>query len=229
MAAHDAPMALQELSPHRSGDITAAAGEVDAPPPAQATPMASAPVPAVAVPVRTIVRHAAGTVARSPARSLGPAATRRPARPVGTAGVRPTGTPGAPDEYRDVVRTAQGEVMPYDKNYFRTGDGLTASLAVLDDAWGRACSSLRGEGADAYRAREAASMVATARWMYRSALARPETRGMHRRDDHPALDPAQQHRILTGGVDEVWTSVETLDWAAPEAGGRRDEALAVSP
>ena len=126
-----------------------------------------------------------------------------------------------------MVRTAQGEVMPYDKNYFRTGDGLTASLGVLDDAWARARSSLQGEGADAYRAREAAAMVATARWMYRSALARPETRGMHRREDHPTLDPAQQHRILTGGVDEVWTSVETLDWAAPEAGGRRDEALAV--
>ena len=170
----------------------------------------------------------AGTGAAEHARSLGPAATRRPAQPVGTAGVRPTGTPGAPDEYREVVRTAQGEVMPYDKNYFRTGDGLTASLGVLDDAWARARSSLQGEGADAYRAREAASMVATARWMYRSALARPETRGMHRREDHPTLDPAQQHRILTGGVDEVWTSVETLDWAAPEAGGRSDEALAVS-
>ena len=32
-------------------------------------------------------------------------------------------------------------------------------------------------------------MVATARWMYRSALARTETRGMHKRDDFPALDP----------------------------------------
>ena len=32
---------------------------------------------------------------------------------------------------------------------------------------------------------------------------------MHYRADHPELDPAQQHRILTGGLDEVWTKVDT--------------------
>jgi succinate dehydrogenase/fumarate reductase flavoprotein subunit len=56
----------------------------------------------------------------------------------------------------------------------------------------------------AVRAREAAAMLATSRWMYRSAQQRTETRGMHRRHEHAALDPAQRHRLLSGGLDEVW-------------------------
>ena len=60
------------------------------------------------------------------------------------------------------------------------------------------------------RAREAAALLATSRWMYRSALARPETRGMHRRDEHAAVDPAQRHRLISGGLDEVWVSQEAI-------------------
>ncbi len=56
------------------------------------------------------------------------------------------------------------------------------------------------------KAREAAAMLATARWMYRSALARHETRGMHKREDFPKQDPgATPSSIATGGLDEVWT------------------------
>ncbi len=157
----------------------------------------------------------AGQGAADHALGVGPAARTRAARGAGTAGLRPTGTPGAADEHRDVVATVQGEVMPYDKNWFRTDAGLRASLEVLDDTWARVRSSLLGVGKDAYRAREAAAMVATARWMYRSGLERTETRGMHRREDFPALDPAQHHRILSGGLDEVWTAIEPLSWSAP--------------
>lgn len=162
----------------------------------------------------------AGTSAAAHARTLGAAANLRAVGPAGTAGVRPSGTPGRPDAYRDVVAVAQGEVMPYDKNLFRTERGLVESLEVLDAAWAEARSSLLGTGAEAYKSREAAAMVATARWMYRSALARTETRGMHKREDFPELDPAQQHRILSGGLDQVWTSIERLDWADPAARGQ---------
>jgi succinate dehydrogenase/fumarate reductase flavoprotein subunit len=37
---------------------------------------------------------------------------------------------------------------------------------------------------------------------------RTETRGMHKRIDHPELDPAQQHRRLVGGLDRVWTGLD---------------------
>jgi succinate dehydrogenase/fumarate reductase flavoprotein subunit len=82
---------------------------------------------------------------------------------------------------------------------------------VLDSAWSEARSSLLGDGKDAFKAREAAAMVATARWMYRSALARTESRGMHKRDDFPTLDPAQRHRTISGGLDAVWTGTESLE------------------
>jgi hypothetical protein len=32
---------------------------------------------------------------------------------------------------------------------------------------------------------------------------------MHYRADHPELDSGQQHRILSGGLDQVWTCVDT--------------------
>ena len=34
---------------------------------------------------------------------------------------------------------------------------------------------------------------------------------MHKRDDFPALDPAQRHRMISGGLDHVWTDTESLD------------------
>ena len=61
-------------------------------------------------------------------------------------------------------------------------------------------------------------MLATSRWMYRSALARNESRGMHRRDDYPDQDDLQRHYVTSGGLDEVWTAVR------PHAGATYAEA-----
>ncbi|WP_408341912.1 hypothetical protein [Paraburkholderia sp. RL17-337-BIB-A] len=47
-------------------------------------------------------------------------------------------------------------------------------------------------------------MVATARWMYRSAQVRTETRGMHRRAEFGSTDTTQRHRLVSGGLDDVW-------------------------
>ncbi|GAA4998591.1 hypothetical protein GCM10025734_32440 [Kitasatospora paranensis] len=58
-------------------------------------------------------------------------------------------------------------------------------------------------------------MTANARWMYRSALARTESRGMARRLDFPEQDPGQHHRIVSGGLDEVWTRAEPLRQKEP--------------
>jgi succinate dehydrogenase/fumarate reductase flavoprotein subunit len=46
--------------------------------------------------------------------------------------------------------------------------------------------------------------------MYRSALARQESRGMHRRDDYPEPDDRYLHLVTTGGLDDVWTSARPL-------------------
>jgi succinate dehydrogenase/fumarate reductase flavoprotein subunit len=51
--------------------------------------------------------------------------------------------------------------------------------------------------------REAAALTATSRWAYRSALARAESRGMHRRRDRPGDDPRLARSLQVSGLDEV--------------------------
>lgn len=63
-------------------------------------------------------------------------------------------------------------------------------------------------------------MVAHARWMYRAALRRAESRAMHRRDDLPETDPALTQRLRCGGLDRVWVAPDPRRWPAastPEA------------
>ncbi|MEV4334782.1 FAD-binding protein [Streptomyces sp. NPDC049597] len=155
----------------------------------------------------------AGRGAARHARSLGAHAGTRHLVAVGGAGLRPTGTPGPADGFREVVTAVQGEVLPYEKNYLRRGDRLAAALEVLDSLWKESRASLHAGGGDTVRARQAAAMTAHARWMYASALARTETRGMAKRLDFPAQDPGQHHRIVTGGLDQVWTRTEPLTTA----------------
>jgi len=129
--------------------------------------------------------------------------------PAGGAGLRPRNTAAAlhPDE---VVTAVQSRVLPLEHNRFRTGAGLLASLAVLDPLWGHAVDALVPGLAPATRTREAAALLAHARWMYRAALARTESRAIHLREDHPDTDPAQTRRIRTGGLDHVWTRPEDI-------------------
>jgi succinate dehydrogenase/fumarate reductase flavoprotein subunit len=108
-----------------------------------------------------------------------------------------------PDE---IVRAVQREVLPIERNLFRTGVGLRESLGVLDDLWHGEVPTLAT--ARVQRAREAAAMVAHARWMYASALARTESRAMHRRDDHPLTEPTGNRRLRTGGLERVWVRRE---------------------
>jgi succinate dehydrogenase/fumarate reductase flavoprotein subunit len=55
----------------------------------------------------------------------------------------------------------------------------------------------------AVKMREAAALTATSRWAYRSALARAESRGMHRRRDMPSADPGFACSLQASGLDEV--------------------------
>ncbi|MHA6764897.1 hypothetical protein [Streptacidiphilus sp. PAMC 29251] len=63
-------------------------------------------------------------------------------------------------------------------------------------------------------------MVTHARWMYHAALRRTESRGMHKRLDHPAQDPAQHYRLLTGGLDQLWSRPESAPRALTTVAGR---------
>ncbi|WP_328404495.1 FAD-binding protein [Nocardia sp. NBC_00403] len=124
----------------------------------------------------------------------------------GGVGLRPTGRPDAGLRPAEVVTAVQREVLPYDKNYLRHGDRLRPALATLHELWQQARTGL--SGADTAKVRSAAAMTAHARWMYTAALARTESRGMARRQEFPDLDPAQHRRLITGGLDEVWTAPE---------------------
>ncbi|MGW1738511.1 FAD-dependent oxidoreductase [Nocardia sp. NPDC001965] len=149
----------------------------------------------------------AGAGAARYAVALGAAAAGRRVTGIGTVGARPQGRRIDRDPRR-VVEAVQREVLPYDKNYLRRGPVLTESLATLDTLWTDIRESLGGDGEERVRTRQAAAMTAHARWMYRAALARSETRGMAKRLDFPDQDPDQHHRLITGGLDRVWVRPE---------------------
>jgi succinate dehydrogenase/fumarate reductase flavoprotein subunit len=143
-----------------------------------------------------------GQAAADYAKSLGTHAHQRSVQAIGEVGLRGDGAKAFSAE--DTIAATQAEVFPYDRNLFRTGDGLRDSLGRLDSLWRDMRQSGGATGTQMVRSREAAAMVATARWMYRSGLQRTETRGMHKRLDYPEQDPNQKHYWLSGGLDQVW-------------------------
>ncbi len=139
-------------------------------------------------------------------------------RPLGEAGLRPSGSAKPGLTAKDVITAVQAEVLPLEKNYFRDGSRLEASRQTLDLLWSDVRNHLAGTGVDRYRTREAAAIAASGRWSLNAALARKESRGMHRRADFPANDPAFGHAILVSGVDDVRIQgalpVETKEFAS---------------
>ncbi len=105
-----------------------------------------------------------------------------------------------------LVAAVQAEVFPLERNWFRSRDGLEPSLQRLDALWSLAERSAPALPEAQRRTRQAVALLAHARWMYRSALARTETRGMHRRTDYAQIDPAQQHHLVVGGLQQVWVA-----------------------
>jgi len=155
----------------------------------------------------------AGRAAADFARSLGKAVNQRPVQRAGGAGLRPRRFAAGYDA-NAVVKGVQDEVFPYDKNIFRTEKGILESLSKLDALWEQVNGTPeQGTAQQLVRSREAAALVATARWSYFAGLQRTETRGMHKRLDYPGLDPAQRHYLRVGGLDKLWTRAD----AVPEA------------
>jgi succinate dehydrogenase/fumarate reductase flavoprotein subunit len=126
-----------------------------------------------------------------------------------------SGVPTQPNSHKsavnteELIRLVQDEVFPYDRNWFRSEQGLTDSLERLNRLWYEIKQGVStGEGST-ISVREAAAMTATARWMYESGLERRETRGMHVRTDFPGKDAAQHYRLISGGLDKVWVKPHT--------------------
>ena len=111
-----------------------------------------------------------------------------------------------PSHYADptaILAAVQNEVFPLDINYFRTHDVLSAALKRLDSLWDDIKTAMPVDENGTLRLRQAQAMTATARYMYKAAISRKETRGMHRRDDFPKQDPAQHHRLVLSGLDDI--------------------------
>jgi succinate dehydrogenase/fumarate reductase flavoprotein subunit len=142
----------------------------------------------------------AGQSAAKFAKGLGSKASQRTPRAAGRAALQPASKPLEPNA---IVRDVQAEVFPYDRNLFRTERGLVDSLDRLSSLWSEVQARPEQLARSVIRGREAAAMLATARWMYTTARYRQETRGMHKHQDFPALDPAQQRRLVTSGLDTI--------------------------
>jgi succinate dehydrogenase/fumarate reductase flavoprotein subunit len=145
----------------------------------------------------------AGHGAAQHARRRGPsAAFRLYSKPLGEVGLRPAAG-RKPVDCAAAVATVQAEVLPLAKNYFRSGPALSASLMRIDGARAELRDHLGADGRDRLKAREVAAVTATARWSTAAAIARDESRGMHRRTDRPAADPSLARRLVVDGIDDI--------------------------
>jgi succinate dehydrogenase/fumarate reductase flavoprotein subunit len=149
----------------------------------------------------------AGRGAATRARSAGRRAQTL-AHAIGGAGLRPAGCAVPHISAAEVIATVRAEMLPFDKIIFRSGLKLLRSQAVLDGMWSDVRSSLHGEGLERAKAREAAALVATARWCCTAANVREESRGLHQRDDLPGTDDRFARRLLISGLDRVQTRWE---------------------
>lgn len=149
--------------------------------------------------------HWAGKGAAAHARTVSKAEGRA-ARALGTAAL--SGDARGTLDPDTVVRAVQAEVFPFERNLLRTQRGLSESLDRLDGVWRELDARPEQRAREVLRGREAAAMVATARFMYATAQHRTETRGMHKHVDYPKLDPSQQRRLITSGLGSIRVRAE---------------------
>ncbi len=147
-----------------------------------------------------------GQGAASHAKRRGVRAFRHNSSALGQAGLRPVSATKVSLTPKDVIDSVRAEVTPLEKNYFREGNRLTASSEKLDAIWSDVKHHLAGSGLDRLKAREAAAIAASGRWSVTAALARTESRGMHRRSDFKGNDKAFSQPITLRGIDEITVS-----------------------
>jgi succinate dehydrogenase/fumarate reductase flavoprotein subunit len=151
-----------------------------------------------------------GESAAAFAKAYGNHAATRELTPAGRIGARQVRersiSPG------ELIGAVQAEMLPLDKNYWRTGEGLDASLAHFQALWRDripsygwiAQANAKLTARDRLRTREAASLLVAGRLMYTSAHAREESRGLHRRKDFPQFNPEfEGQHLISRGLDEI--------------------------
>ncbi|WP_067652753.1 FAD-dependent oxidoreductase [Nocardia harenae] len=127
---------------------------------------------------------------------------------------------------RAVVGSVREHTVPPRRSYWRSAGTLRDTVAELDALWPAARFELGGSGAGALRSRQAVALLAAARWSAHAALARAESRGLHRRTDHPDAAPSGLVRIRTGGLDAVWLRTDPLAGSdIARLGARRPRAV----
>lgn len=128
---------------------------------------------------------------------------KRPARGIGK--TRLAFVPGKAPDHQHIIRTVQEEILPIEKNVFRSITHLRKTRTKLDSLWQQVNEQGVGvsEPSQQYIAREAAAMLFDARLIFHSASERLETRGLHRLVDYPETDAKQHHHHLLTGTDEI--------------------------
>jgi len=128
---------------------------------------------------------------------------------LGQAGLRP-GARAAPIDRAAVVASVQRATLDVERNLFRSGPALAQSLRELGSRWDEVAMHAQAGGRDRLRLREAAALLANARWSVSAALLRDESRGMHWRTDAPAPRPELAHRLTVGGLQTLWHRPEAV-------------------
>ncbi|WP_109476048.1 FAD-binding protein [Paraburkholderia sp. C35] len=95
------------------------------------------------------------------------------------------------------AETLERDVRPPEVHLFRREPRLTAALRTIEAA----LATRAPAEASLAASRSAHALMYVAKLSYTSALARRETRGMHRRDDFPLQDGLAS-RLLIGGVED---------------------------
>jgi succinate dehydrogenase/fumarate reductase flavoprotein subunit len=125
----------------------------------------------------------------------------------GRVGIRPSSTADMIDR-KAIEADIDVHLNGYQRSLFRSEAQLATTADLLDEHWRTLRDHAHARGSALVALRETAALTATARWCTAAAGVRVESRGLHVRVDAPDLDPIGGIRLLTGGLDTVWTRPE---------------------